>query len=163
VIELLRKNFRRHHVLTREECHLGRVINIDSSGKERALLTRNVVIAIQELMRQDKIDVKTRDLAAFITLALQAIWKTIDTSVEAWEKRGYWLKADRFRMEWEWTNRLGQRLHDGVMNEDWDMIAQISVQVAEKLKSVKLPKRLPKSEPWDGAWEKLHLIKREER
>jgi hypothetical protein len=132
VVELLRKNFRRHHVLTREECHLGRVINIDSSGKERALLTRNVV-------------------------------KTIDTSVEAWEKRGYWLKADRFRMEWEWTNRLGQRLHDGVMNDDWDMIAQISVQVAEKLKSVKLPKRLPKSEPWDGAWEKLHLIKREER
>ena len=142
---------------------MGRVINTDSSGKERALLTRSVVIAIQELMRQEEVDVKTHDLAAYIALALEAIWKTIDTSVEAWEKRGYWLKADRFRMEWEWSNRLGHKLHDGIADEDWDQVALTSAQVAEKLKSVKLPKRLPKSEPWNGAWEKLSSIKRKER
>ncbi len=39
-------------------------------------------------MKQTEITDKTRDLAAFIALALEAIASTIDTSVEAWEKRG---------------------------------------------------------------------------
>jgi hypothetical protein len=139
------------------------VINPDGAGKERTQLIRSILLAIQEFMRQSEVNDKTRDLAAFIILALEAVGKTIDTSVVAWEKRGYWLKADRFRMDWEWTNRLSQKMRLAIENEDWDSVALIAVQVAEKSKKTQLPKRGLKIEPWKGAWEKLALTRNQER
>ncbi|NTU60903.1 MAG: hypothetical protein HGA95_01025, partial [Caldiserica bacterium] len=92
--------------------------------------------AIQELMKQTEITDKTRDLAAFIAIALQAIAGTIDTSVEAWEKRGYWLKADRFRLEWEWAGRLGAKMMEATKKEDLGTVSITAANITEKLKSV---------------------------
>ena len=134
---------------------MSRVINPESAGKNRLLLTRSIVRAVRELMKQAEISDKTRDLAAFIAIALVAISGTIDTSVEAWEKRGYWLKADRFRLEWEWTGRLGGIMLEAVKMEDWGAVAITAAHIAEKLKNVELPKRPPKTEPWESAWAKI--------
>ena len=78
---------------------MSRVINPDSAGKERTRLTKAIVISIRELAKQTEPGAKARDLAAFIALALLTIAEGIDVSVAAWEKRDYWVKADRFRME----------------------------------------------------------------
>lgn len=134
---------------------MSRVINPESAGKDRLHLTRSVVRAIRELMKQSEISDKTRDLAAFIAIALEAIAATIETSVEAWEKRGYWLKADRFRMDWEWAGRLGAKMMEAIKKEDWATVAITATQIADKLKGVELLKRAPKTEPWEGAWSKL--------
>jgi hypothetical protein len=142
---------------------LSRVIKPESAGKDRLQLTRSIVRAIQELMKQNEITDKTRDLAAFIAIALEAIAGTIDTSVEAWEKRGYWLKADRFRLEWDWAGRLGARMLEATQKEDWGTVATTAAHIAEKLKSVELPKRAPKTEPWEGTWVKLKSSNRPER
>ncbi len=91
-----------------EEMSLSRIINPEGSGKERTRLTKEVVLSIRELMKQAEPDAQSRDLAAFIALALIEITKTIEASVIAWEKRGYWVKADRFRMEWAWSEKTGQ-------------------------------------------------------
>ena len=77
---------------------MGRVINIESSGKERNKLTKSIVKAIRELMNQQKTDTLTHDLAAFIAISLEEIYQTVDVSVTAWEKRGYWLKADEVQV-----------------------------------------------------------------
>ena len=138
---------------------MGRVINIDGVGKERKRLTRAVVLALRELMRQSSPDEKTKDLAAFISLALQAIHDTIDTSVGPWEKRGYWLKADRFRLEWAWSERLGREMKKAILADDWASVAGIAAQVAEKLDDVKVPKRHGLGTPWEGAWEQLKTSK----
>jgi hypothetical protein len=135
---------------------LGRVINPESAGKTRTTLTRSIVLALRELTRQMDVNDQTRDLAAFIALALQAISKTIDPSVEAWEKRGYWLKADRFRLEWAWTERLGKELQAALLVDDWPKVALLSAQVAEKLKDVELPQRHRLGTPWTGAWAHLN-------
>ena len=103
---------------------MGRIINPEAIGKERAQLMRSVVLALRELMQQNIVDHKTRDLAAYLVLALQAIDQSVDVSVTAWEKRGYWLKADRFRMEWAWAGRLGENLRKAVLTEDWPQVAQ---------------------------------------
>jgi len=142
---------------------VSRVINPESAGKDRLQLTRSIVRAIQELMKQSEISEKTRDLAAFIAIALEAIAGTIDTSVEAWEKRGYWLKADRFRMEWEWAGRLGSKMKEATMQEDWGTVAITAAHIAEKLKGVELPKRPAKTEPWEGTWAKLLSSNRPKR
>lgn len=134
---------------------MGRVINPEGGGKERTQLIRGVILALRELMRQTDTNAQTRDLAAFIALALEAIHSTIETSVGAWEKRGYWLKADRYRMEWAWTERHGSVLRAAVLNDDWPAVAIHAAQVAEKLRDVDLPKRNTLGTPWVGAFERL--------
>ncbi|HEX6303832.1 MAG TPA: hypothetical protein VFZ76_06560 [Anaerolineales bacterium] len=106
-------------------------------------------------MQQSQPDDETRNLAAFIGLALQAVYETIDETVTPWEKRGYWLKADRFRLEWEWTGRIGEAMGTAVLAENWAEVAGLAGQVAGKLDDVKLPKRPRMGTPWEGAWEEL--------
>jgi hypothetical protein len=142
-------------LLNNQEVRLGRVINLDGVGKERKQLVRAIVLALGELIKQKKPDVNTRDLAAFICLALQAIYNTIDESVAAWEKRGYWLKADRFRLEWAWTDTLGQKMKEALLNDDWATIAITVAQVGEKLQNEKKPQRNRLGTPWKGAWKRL--------
>jgi hypothetical protein len=134
---------------------LGRVINPEGVGKERTQLLRSVVLALRELMQQNAVDQKTRDLAAYLALALLAIDQTVEVSVAAWEKRDYWLKADRFRMEWAWAGRLGERLRKAVLADDWPQVAQTAAAIAEKVKQTEVPKRHGINSPWDGAWQKL--------
>ena len=134
---------------------MGRIINTESIGKERTQLIRAVVLALRELMHQTDTDDRTRDLAAFIAIALDSIHQTIDVSVSAWEKRGYWIKADRFRMDWAWTERNSQELRQAVLADDWPRVALTAGQITEKLKDVKVPQRNRIGTPWDGAWERL--------
>lgn len=134
---------------------MGRVINPDGTGKERARLAKATVLALRELMRQTKPDETSRDLAAFIALALLKIAETIDLSVTAWEKKGYWIKADRFRLEWDWSARIGEKMQSAVVADDWASIALLSAQVGGKLANIKIPERHRLGQPWVGAY---HLV-----
>ena len=134
---------------------MGRVINPDGSGKERTKLTKSIVKAIRQLMIQSKPDQNTRDLAAFIVLGLENIYKSIDISVLAWEKRGYWVKADRFRIDWEWTSHISKQMKEALINENWAEIAILSAKTAQKFNNVKIAENNRIGEPWIGAYEKL--------
>jgi hypothetical protein len=134
---------------------MSRVINPDSAGKERTRLTKAIVIAIRELARQSEPTAEAKDQAAFIALALQTIAAGIDVSVAAWEKRDYWVKADRFRMEWAWASQVGEKMRTAVLNDDWGNVAMLSAQIAQKLHKVKVSENHRMGRPWVGAWEKL--------
>jgi len=134
---------------------LSRVINPESAGKDRTRLAKSTVLALRTLARKQEADTETRDLAAFIALALEEIAITIDPSVQAWEKRGYWVKADRFRMEWMWAEKLGSNMRNAVLEEDWGNVAQTAAHVAQKLGSIKVPDRHRMGTPWVGAWKRL--------
>ena len=134
---------------------MGRLINPESSGKYRKLLQRSVVLALRELTLQESVNDSTRDLAAYVVLSLQAIANTIDVSVEAWEKRGYWLKADKFRLEWAWAEKFGRSMEQALVRNDWETVAITAAQIAQKLNGVSLPRRHRMGTPWEGAWKKL--------
>ena len=68
---------------------LSRLIKTDSAGKDRTRLTKGIVLAVRELAKQNDVTTETKDLAAFIALALQTIADGIDESVAAWEKRNH--------------------------------------------------------------------------
>jgi len=140
------------------EVILGRVINPETAGKERTQLTRAVTLALRELMRQTEANGATRDLAAFIAITLETVAGTIDPSVAAWEKRGYWVKADHFRMEWLWTGQIAHSMRQAVLQDEWGTVARLSVQIAQKLSTVKLPQRHRLGTPWVGAYERLKVI-----
>ena len=134
---------------------MGRVINPDSSGKERTKLTKSIVKAIRQLMTQSQPDQNTRDLAAYIVLGLEDIYKSIDVSVLAWEKRGYWVKADRFRIDWEWTAQTSKQMREALLKEDWAQVAIMAAKTAQKFNHVKISENNRIGEPWVGAYKKL--------
>lgn len=132
-----------------------RIIELDGVGKQRKRLTREVVLAVRELMHQEEINDETRDLAAFIALNLETIYETIDRTVAAWEKRDYWVKADRFRLEWAWSGTLAAEMREAIRHEDWQTVATTSAKAGEKLNKIEVPKRHRMGEPWHGAWDEF--------
>ncbi|MEK6572695.1 MAG: hypothetical protein AABZ58_00050, partial [Chloroflexota bacterium] len=64
---------------------MSRVINPNGVGKQRNQLVKAVMITIRELAAKKQIDDEARDMAAFLSLALNAIYNTVDESVKAWE------------------------------------------------------------------------------
>lgn len=136
---------------------MSRVIQTDGVGKQRQTLVRALALAVRELMRRGVIDAQTRDLVAFLVLAMEEIALNIDETVKAWEKRGYWLKADRFRLDWEWTQMLSQQLRKAIADEDWDLVARLVGVIAGKVSHVEVPVHHRLGTPWSGAWDKLKV------
>ena len=135
---------------------MSRLINPDSAGKDRTRLSKAIVLSIRELARQKDVTSETKDLAAFIALALQAIAAGIDASVIAWEKRDYWVKADRFRMDWMWTGQFAEKMKTAVLNDDWGTIAMLMPQIAQKFSKIVVSENHRLGKPWVGAYLQLN-------
>lgn len=134
---------------------MSRVINPDSAGKQRVQLTKAIVLSIRELARQNDTGAETHDLAAFISFALKSISEGIDASVTAWEKRDYWIKADKFRMEWAWAGTTAEKMRVAVLAEDWTTVAMLSAQIAQKLNKIQVSENHRLGKPWVGAFKQL--------
>ena len=136
---------------------MSRVINPDSVGKERTRLIKSIVLCIRELAKQAKVTTETKDMASFIALALQSISDGVDVSVAAWEKRDYWVKADKFRMEWMWTGQFAEKMKTAVLSDDWATIASLMPQIASKLNKVEVSDNHRLGKPWENAYALLAL------
>jgi len=134
---------------------MSRIIKTDTVGKQRTQLTKAVMITIRELAAKKQVDDEARDMAAFLALALTAIYNTIDESVKAWEKRDYWMKADQFRRDWAWSGRLATKAREAALLNDWAELALLMPEIATKLGAVKLPKSNTIGKPWTGALAEL--------
>ena len=136
---------------------MSRVINPDSAGKQRSRLVRLIALTVRELLRQPEPDDETRDMAIFIILSLDSIADSIDPSVEAWEKRGYWVKADRFRMEWTWAKKMADEMREALFVEDWGAVAMCAVQIAQQsqIGSITISLKHRMGTPWVGSWSRF--------
>jgi len=136
---------------------MSRVINPDSAGKQRTQLIKAIVLAVRELARQTEPGATARDLAAFISIALQTISDGIEVSVIAWEKRDYWVKADKFRMEWAWAASTSQKMRAAVLADDWASVAILSATIAQKFNKIQVSENNRLGKPWVGAFKQLTM------
>jgi hypothetical protein len=134
---------------------LSRVINPESAGKDRTRLTKAIVLAVRELAKQKDVTDEAKDLAAFIALALKTISEGIDVSVAAWEKRDYWVKADKFRMEWMWSGQYADKMKVAIFTDDWGTIAMLMPQIAQKFSKIVVSDNHRLGKPWVGAYKQL--------
>ena len=139
---------------------MSNLINPDGAGKRRDRLVRSLVLALRELAGHKRVTQETRDLVAFLVMALHQVDGTIDETCLAWEKRDYWIKADQFRQQWAWTAPAAKKLEQAVLEDKWQLIPEVVPEVARHLSNVTLPKRNTIGEPWRGAHAAL-LQKRE--
>lgn len=136
---------------------MSRLINTDSVGKERTRLSKAIVLCIRELAKQSQVTPDAKDQAAYIALALQAIADGIDVSVLAWEKRDYWVKADKFRMEWMWSGQYAAKMKEAVLSDDWATIAGLMPKIAEKFNKIEVSDNHRLGTPWSNAYKLLAL------
>ena len=134
---------------------MSRVINPDSVGKERTRLVKSIVLCIRGMAKMSEVTPEAKDMAAFIALALQSISEGIDASVAAWEKRDYWVKADKFRMEWMWAGQYAEKMKKAVLADDWGTVAAVSIQIAQKFSKVAVSDNHRLGKPWVGAYKQL--------
>jgi hypothetical protein len=134
---------------------VSQIIKTSTPGKERTKLSKAIVITIREFMRQNKPDQDTKDMTAFVILALSQIASGIDQSVAAWEKRGYWVKADKYRLEWQWTGELSKNLETALLHEEWQRIATFMLEIANHFQSIKVSDQHRMGRPWINAYKIL--------
>ncbi len=132
-----------------------RFIKTESGATLRNKLLRSIAITIRELGKQNSVDSSTRDMIAFIILSLRKISETVEEAIIAWEKRDYWLKADHFRLDWEWTIKTSNDLYSALLADDWVKIASLIPIIAGKCKNIKLTARSNSSEIWNGAYKNI--------
>ena len=128
------------------------IIKTSTPGKEREQLSKAIVITIRTFMRQGAPDHETKDMVAFIILALKEISTGIDQSVAAWEKRGYWVKADKYRLEWQWAGEMADKLQHAFKTEDWRKIAEYLLDTMTHFSSIKVSDRHRMGQPWVNAY-----------
>lgn len=133
---------------------MSQIINPSTPGKQRTRLTKAIVITIRAFMRQEKPNDNTKNMVAFIILALKEISDGIDKSVTAWEKRGYWIKADKYRLEWQWTGDYADQLRKTFSNENWTEISGLLIQIMGRFSNIKVSDKHRMGKPWIGAFKK---------
>ena len=134
---------------------MSRVVNPDGIGKQRGRLLKMTTLALRTLAVRSRVDDETRDLVAFIALALNEVHETIEVTCGAWEKRDYWLKADQFRRDWAWAGKTAAKLERVVLGDEWPNLAPLMPDLAKHLEKVNLPKRNTLGTPWLGAYAQL--------
>jgi hypothetical protein len=131
---------------------LSTVINPESAARFRKKLLQHVALALRVGANRDGTQGEYKDILAFIVLSLHAIASSVDQTATAWERRGYWVKADRFRLEWKWVEDAETSLTQALKREDWKVAAQVGSELAVRLKDVHISNRMVRSQPWVGAW-----------
>ena len=127
----------------------------ESGAVIRSRLSKSIVKALRLLMQKQEPDAESRDLAAYIVLALEKITESVETTASAWEKRDYWLKADRFRQEWAWCEARSQALAAALQADDWASVARELALIGQALSGVEVSVNNRLGKPWVGAWEKF--------
>ena len=126
-----------------------KIIHIDSPSKERLLLMRYAAITIRALGQQNAVDHQTHLLTTFLVEILDRIMENINRSCSAWEKRDYWLKADKFRLEWEWTQASADALRMIHQQNTWDDLPYTIGKMIPRFVSISIPKKMFSEKPWE--------------
>lgn len=131
---------------------MSRVIKTEGGASLRNKLMKSIALTLRELARRTNINDETRDMVAFICLCLSVIDSTIQDSVSAWEKRGYWVKADHFRLDWEWVSIKGNVLKEAILSEDWNEIRSILPYLINQCRQIKISSSKKKTALWQGSY-----------
>jgi hypothetical protein len=134
---------------------MGRVINTDSTGKNRNQALRSVAELLRRLSQKPEFDDEAKDMVATLVYCFREIEDGIDSSAAAWEKRDYWMKADELRTRWDWVSRMKDQLQTIAFNENWDQLPPIFIKLLPYVSDIKITKMTRKEDLWMGNYARL--------
>jgi len=134
---------------------MSRVISIESPGKTRNQHRRTIAEALRRLGQKPKLDGEAKDLVALIVFCLHGMADTVDQTIEAWEKRDYWMKAERFREQWRWLEPTADELSGVIYQGKWDQLPAVLAHLMPHFADVKVKQMTRKPALWQGAFERF--------
>ncbi|MCI0397880.1 MAG: hypothetical protein L0332_22230 [Chloroflexi bacterium] len=134
---------------------MSRIININSPGKVRNQNQRTIAEILRHISKKSTMDQEAKDMAAALVFLLREIYTVADQSAKAWEKRGYWMKADRFLREWEWTGEMATNFEDVIRNEAWDLLPRLLAELLPRFAGMQIKSFTRPPSTWQGAYQKL--------
>ncbi len=134
---------------------MSRLVNADSVGSQRQRLRRTIAEALRHLMAKRELDDEARDLAALIVFSLREIDEGIEQTTAAWEKRDYFLKADRFRQEWLWVAPAADELEKLLREEAWDRLPAALARLLGHFSDITINRTVRTASLWSGCYRRL--------
>ena len=134
---------------------MSRVISTNSVGKERRQLRRTIAEALRHLARKPEFDEESRDLAALIVFCLRRLEDGVEQTMQAWEKRDYFLKADRFQRQWEWVDETAYALESTLLLGQWDKVPDVLATLFPRFADITVGRFTRSADVWEGCYDRL--------
>lgn len=134
---------------------MARVINVRNPGKLRHRARRTIAEILRHLMSKSTLDAEAHDMAATIVFCLRDIAKTTEVTTAAWERRNYFLKADRFRLKWEWVTPMAESLCDLIIKGRWDRLPRELGELASHFSDIRVARMTRDASTWQGNYRRL--------
>lgn len=134
---------------------MSRIVNLNSGAKVRSQNLRTIAEVLRRIASKTSIDTESKDMAASLVLSLQEINAANEQTAEAWEKRGYWMKAERFLRKWFWSNEMAVNLEDVIRNDAWDLLPDLLAELSTHTTDIQVKNMTRSKDTWQGAYERL--------
>jgi hypothetical protein len=135
---------------------MGRVINTNTPGKRRNYHMRTIAEILRHLSQHSgEVDDEVRDMVAMIVYALRDIDASVLESISAWEKRGYWKKADKFQRQWMWAGNMANTIEAMALDETWNALPDVMMKLFPHFSDIQVNKLMRKPSEWRGAYDEL--------
>jgi hypothetical protein len=134
---------------------MSRVISTQKPGNIRHGHRRTVAEALRHLSLKSQLDGEAKDLIALIVFSLHGIADTVEQTIEAWEKRDYYVKAERFRQEWRWLNRITDELSAVIYKAQWSQLPAILARLTPHFADIRIKQMTRQPALWQGAYERF--------
>lgn len=134
---------------------MGRVINTNNPTKERNYHRRTIAELLRHLSQKARLDSEAQDMAATIVLTLRELHAGVQQTAAAWEKRGYWIKAERFVREWTWAPEAAYNLEDVIRHDAWDLLPELLMELLPRFADVEVTRLTRTAVTWNGAHARL--------
>ena len=131
---------------------MSRIVGTSSSAGERRRLLKEVARVFAHNVSAQQSATEEADLLAYLALLLDRISATVERSATAWEKRGYWVKADRLRQEWAWVG-LAHRTAEETLRKGTSVPEALAAltELRAKIEPFSGSSRRRTPSPWAGA------------
>ena len=134
---------------------MSRVVHVDNPGKRRNAARRSIAEILRYLSRKGQIDDEARDMSAALVFLLREVKATVDESAAAWEKRGYWMKVERFVRDYEWIPEMAANIDDVIRHGAWDLLPELLAELSPRFDDIQIKTMTRKPDAWRGAYRRL--------
>lgn len=110
---------------------------------------------LRHIVERGAIDETVKDMAATIAFCLVEIDAGVHVTAAAWEKRDYWMKAERFMRDWKWAKESAANLDDVLRHEAWDLLPGLLMELMPRFSDIQINKFTRKPIFWEGNYAKL--------
>lgn len=116
---------------------------------------RTIAEILRHLSQQGDVNPQAKDMIAMLVYCLRGIDGTVEESISAWEKRGYWKKADDFQQKWWWSPLMADAIENILRAGDWDSLPETLMKLYPHFADIQINRMTRDPADWAGAYSKL--------